>query len=363
MNGSGGTAWRRTRALYAASGLAVLLVLGLAACGPRTARETLLTGETMGSRWTLKIVGELPRSAEALQREIQQRFEVVDAALSTWRPDSALSRFNAHPDDGWQALDPELARVMGYALSLAAETDGAYDVTIGPVVDLWGFGPAGRRIEAPAAATLQEAMARTGWQRVEMDAAGARTRKPPEVSVDLSSLGKGRGVDRVSAYLLSQGLSDHLIDLSGKLRAHGRNARGEPWQVAVETPGPDDASGEPRVATGPVALRDEAIATAGTYRRYFLDDGRHYSHLIDTRTGHPIAFDTVSATVLAADALQADALCTVLMLLPPEEALAFAERRGVAALLLRERNGNLEQLATSQWLERELRNAQPKEGA
>lgn len=366
MTARGGTAWRRPGAACAACAAALLAawLIALGGCSLRAVpAETLLTGETMGSRWTVKLAGTLPTTPQALQREIQQRFEAVDAALSTWRADSALSRFNHHPDAGWQALDPELARVMGYALELAAQSDGAYDVTIGPVVDLWGFGPAARRIEAPPEADLRAAMARTGWHHVEIEAGGARARKPPEVRVDLSSLGKGRGVDRVAAYLLSQGLEHFLIDLSGKLRAHGANARGEPWQVGVEVPGPDGSSGEPRVVARPVALRDEAIATAGTYRRFFLDDGRHYSHLIDTRTGRPIGFETLSATVLAADGLQADALATVLMLLPPAQALEFAERRGLAALLLRERHGNLERLATSEWLEREHRAATLQEGA
>lgn len=336
------------RALFA-----TLLCLGLAACGgPRAAGETLLAGESMGSAWTVKVAGALPMPASRLREQIQARFEAVDAALSTWRPDSALSQFNDHPGEDWQALNPELARVLGYALELAAQSDGAYDVTLAPVVDLWGFGPGPRRGDAPEREQIEAALRHVGWRRISFDAAGQRARKPAEARVDLSSLGKGRGVDRVAAYLLSQGMEDFLIDLSGKLRANGRNARGEPWRVGVEMPGADDPSGEARTVEQPLELRDEAIATAGTYRRYFLADGRQYSHLIDARTGEPVAHATRSATAVAADALQADALATVLALLPPQEALAFADARGLAALLVLERNGQFQTQPSLAWGQR-----------
>lgn len=343
-----GVALRQAMATQVAAVLSVMVLF--ASCSTYADRhEILLAGETMGSRWTVKLAGPLPLPAEVLQAQVQRHFEAVDAALSTFRKDSALSRFNDHVSDDWQPLDPELALVMGYALELARQTGGAYDVTLGPVVDLWGFGPAPRRSEPPGEAELAAALRQVGWQRIEMGGEGARARRPAGMRVDLSSLGKGRGVDRVAQYLRSQGIDDFLIDLSGKLRAQGLNGHGEPWQVAVEEPGADDLSGAQRVVTRPVGLHDEAIATAGTYRRYFLTDGRSYSHLLDARTGRPVAYETASATVVAADALQADALCTVLMVLPPDEALAFADGEEIAALLLLERGGKLVAQASRAW--------------
>jgi FAD:protein FMN transferase len=327
----------------------VAAALVLAGCAtPPVARETLLSGETMGSVWTAKVVGELPLPAAQLQAGVQARFEAVNQALSTWRADSALSHFNDAATGEWVDIDPELADVMSYALSLAERSGGAYDVTIGPVVDLWGFGPAPAPRAVPDAAALVAARERVGWRKVEVDVSARRARKPPGVRVDLSSLGKGRGVDRVAGYLDSLGVSNYLIDLSGKLRARGVNARGQPWRVAVERPGPDaaaDAPPEPAV----VELRDESIATAGDYRRFFERDGRHYSHIIDPRTGSPVTHATVSATAITRDCMTADAWATVFMAMPPADALRLADEERLRALLIRRHEGDFVLSTSAGW--------------
>src|SRR4051812_19822330 len=255
----------------------------------------------MGSAWTAKVVGVAPADESALRDGIQARFDAVNLALSTWRSDSALSRFNAHDDGEWVDIDPELAAVMRYALSLGAASRGAYDVTVGPLVNLWGFGPDPATWRVPDDAAIAAARVRVGWRKVEVDPARNRARKDVGVRVDLSSLGKGRGVDRVAEYLDSRGVSNYLVDLSGKLRAHGTNARGAPWRVAVERPGPDQegpdqsGSGAGSIANSVVPLRDASIATAGDCRRFFESGGRHYSHIIDPGTGAPVNHHTVSA--------------------------------------------------------------------
>jgi thiamine biosynthesis lipoprotein len=238
---------------------------------------------------------------------------------------------------------------MGYALGLAARSDGAYDATVGPLVNLWGFGPdlATRKVPDPAA--ISAARARVGWRRVEVDVAAARARKPPGMRVDLSSLGKGRGVDRVAEYLDSVGVSNYLIDLSGKLRARGRNARGEVWRVAVEKPGADDPSGQSVAPPAIVELRDQSIATAGDYRRFFEAGGRHYSHIIDPRTGFPVTHATVSATALATDCMTADAWATVFMAMAPGDALRLAEAISMPALLIRREGGAYALSPSSRW--------------
>jgi thiamine biosynthesis lipoprotein len=255
--------------------LTAACVLLLGAC-TREPAVTLLAGETMGSAWTVKIAGPLPQSEDALRAGVQAQFDAVNAALSTYQADSALSRFNDAPHADWQVLDPELFAVLHYALQLAALSGGAYDVTVGPLVDLWGFGPAPRRESPPDDAQIARVRALVGWRLVELDTAGSRARRPVGVRVDLSSLGKGRGVDRVAQWLDASGVEDYLIDLSGKLRAHGVNAAGEPWRVAVEKPEGDDPSGNPNVTDAVMALRNESVATAGDYRRFFESDGAHF---------------------------------------------------------------------------------------
>ncbi len=315
--------------------LALLAAAWLAGCAVKPpAPETLISGETMGSAWTVKIAGALPMSADQLQAGVQARFEAVNQALSTYRPDSALSRFNSDDRGEWVDVDPELATVMAYALTLAAASDGAYDITVGPLVNLWGFGPDPATYRVPDSSAIEAAKARVGWRKVEVDEARHRARKQPGVRVDLSSLGKGRGVDRVAEYLDSQGVSNYLIDLSGKLRARGRNSAGGAWLVAVERPVADSTSdtsvAEPEVLT----LRDSSVATAGDYRRFFESNGRHYSHIIDPRTGEPVTHSTVSATALEVTCMHADAWATLLMVMRPDAALALADARNLKALLI-----------------------------
>jgi thiamine biosynthesis lipoprotein len=245
-----------------------------------------------------------------------------------------LSRFNAHDDGQWVDVDPELAAVLRYALELGDASGGAYDVTVGPLVNLWGFGPEPAAWRVPDAAAIEAARARVGWRKVEVDASMDRARKAPGVRIDLSSLGKGRGVDRVAEYLDSRGYTNYLIDLSGKLRAHGRNGHGEPWRVAVERPGPDQPVTGGTLEGAVVTLANASIATAGDYRRFFVSGGRHYSHIIDPVSGYPVAHVTVSATALAADCMRADALATAFMAMSPDAALRLADEHGVAALLV-----------------------------
>jgi FAD:protein FMN transferase len=329
-----------------------LMVLAGCAAQPHEAPfsgETLLAGETMGSAWTIKVAGRLPAPAAELQAGAQAQFESVNQALSTYRSTSALSRFNDDRSGEWVDVDPELAAVMSYALSLGARSEGAYDVTVGPLVNLWGFGPDPATQAAPDQASIDSARAHVGWQNVEVDVVRHRARKPPGMRVDLSSLGKGRGVDRVAQYLDGAGVSNYLIDLSGKLRAQGRNARGERWRVAVEKPGPDDPAGNPRIVPEVVLLNDESVATAGDYRRFFESGGRHFSHIIDPRTGYPVNHATVSATALARDCMTADALATVYMAMLPDAALALATADGVPALLIARTDGALRLRPSAAW--------------
>lgn len=328
----------------------IATVLALAGCATQPAEhETLLSGETMGSAWTAKLAGRLPASAEELRAGAQARFDAVNLALSTYRADSALSRFNRDDSGEWVSIDPELGEVLAYALSLAAESGGAYDVTVGPLVNLWGFGPEPSTRRVPEAGAIEAARARVGWRKVEVDATKRRARKEPGVRVDLSSLGKGRGVDRVAEYLDSRGVTNYLIDLSGKLRASGVNSRGGAWRVAIEAPQADATAGAPSFEPQVMSLKDQSVATAGDYRKYFEIDGRHYSHIMDPRTGWPVTHATLSASVIAVDCMQADALATVLMVMPPDDAIALANRWRLQALLISRVDANYLATLSGAW--------------
>jgi thiamine biosynthesis lipoprotein len=332
-----------------ARGLLCLAVLALAGCASARQEEALLHGATMGSAWTVRIAGELPAPAAVLQAGVQSQFDAVDQALSTWRPDSALSRFNDDDSGEWLDVDPELAEVMHYGLSLGALSEGAYDLTVGPLVNLWGFGPDPARAVAPEPAAIEAARARVGWRQVEVDLDRHRARKAPGVRVDLSSLGKGRGVDRVAGYLDAHGVTNYLIDLSGKLRAHGVNGMRRPWRVAVEQPAADDPSGAPRTVPAAVSLGDASIATSGDYRRYFESAGHHFSHIIDPRSGWPVAHATLSATAIAPTCLEADALATVFMVMAPDAASRLAASLATPALWISREGGRFRLVRSAAW--------------
>jgi thiamine biosynthesis lipoprotein len=274
------------------------VVLALGGCATGIPSEPLLHGETMGSEWTVRIAGRLPVPVAVLQDGVQERFDAVDRSLSTWRRDSALSRFNDDDRGEWIDIDPELAAVMAYGLGLADRSDGAYDLTVGPLVNLWGFGPDPARAVAPPPAAIEAARARVGWRKVEVDLARHRARKMPGVRVDLSSLGKGRGVDRVAEYLDAQGVVNYLIDLSGKLRARGVNRARRPggwrWNNRRRR-----SLGCAAHGAGRGRLAERSIATSGDYRKYFESGGSTISHIIDPRTGSPVTHTTLSATAIA----------------------------------------------------------------
>jgi thiamine biosynthesis lipoprotein len=313
--------------------LRAAILVGVAGCAaPRVAT---LSGPTMGTTWTVKLVA--PRGADLaqLQHGIQGEVDRVVAQMSTYEADSDLSRFNRAPGGTWQELPPEFFDVLDHALALAHDSGGAYDPTVGPLVNLWGFGPGAREHKVPADGDIQAARARLGWDRIRLDRERHRALQPGGVYVDLSAIAKGFGSDQVARYLERGGVQDYLVDISGELRAHGTRPGGAPWQVAIEKPGAAEGAVERSDQVWRVlALRNRSIATSGDYRHFFEDAGRSYSHHIDPRTGRPVEHRIASVTTVADDCMDADAMGTTIMVLGAEAGLAFAERRGAAVLLL-----------------------------
>jgi thiamine biosynthesis lipoprotein len=333
----------RRRALVQAFGAASLL----AACGgPRSARVApaiQFSGITMGSAYTVKIPGgALPSTLRAAARDaVAVAFEAVDYAMSTHRPQSELSRFNAHATSTPFALSPDLFSVFSLAQQVSAATGGAFDVTVGPVVDAWGFGP-GRRERVVGDAEVDVLERRVGWRRLVLDErTGTITKTQPKIRADLSGIAKGYGVDKVAQALDALGIEHYLIDAGGEVRTRGHNSEGQPWQVAIEQP--NDGPRRPRYI---VPLSDLAIATSGDYRIYFERNGRRYSHEINPATGRPIDNRLTSVSVVAKTGALADAMGK-LIVLGPEQGYNFAAKEGVAAhFIVREADGRLRDLMT-----------------
>lgn len=299
-----------------------------------TAAVQELGGPTMGTRWSVKY-WHAPTTLGPARREVREAIEtaldLVVRQMSTWEEDSDLSRYNRAAPGRWQKLPEPFFTVLRHALELARATGGAYDPTVGPAVNLWGFGPDPARRNAPEAADLEAARRRIGWQRVQLDAEQRRARQVGGTYVDLSSIAKGYAVDAVARALQRLGCGHALVEVGGELLGMGRRPDGQPWRVAVRLPGLEQGE------AGPVlALKGLAVATSGDdFRCFAADDGARYSHTIDPRTGRPVRHALASVTVVHAQCMHADALATALTVLGPDEGWAYAERERLAVLFIR----------------------------
>ncbi len=305
----------------------------------------------MGTSFRVTIAGSVPAgtSREEYNDAIDQRLEAVNRWMSTYRPDSELSQFNANLGTDWFDVSPETAFVVAEAQQIGELTGGAFDVTIGPLVNLWSFGPDDRPQQIPGANELEAAQESVGQNRLAVRGSPPAIKKShTDVYVDLSGIAKGFGVDHVAAYLDEIGVTSYLIEIGGEMRAKGKKTDGTPWRVGLERPAETpDAPGQVLLS---IELVDGSLATSGDYRNYFEVDGTRYSHTIDPRTGWPIEFGLASVSVLDESCMRADALATALMVLGADEGYNFAVEHDLAALfVLRSESGGYEQRATPEF--------------
>jgi thiamine biosynthesis lipoprotein len=319
----------RRRSLLAGLASASLL----SACGERRGLSEApafeFRGPTMGSSYTLKIAGAGVATPEAARDAAHAALEDVERRMSHFLHDSELSRFNRHGAGTPFAMSEDTFAVFALAHDVARETAGAFDVTVAPLVDAWGFGPS-KAQRVVAVEERRALLARVGRDRLVLDA-GRRTatKSGADVAADLSGIAKGYGVDRAARALDALGVANYMIEAGGEVRTRGANARGTPWQIAIEAP---DAT--PQRPWFVVPLANLALATSGDYRIYFERDGRRYCHEIDPRDGRPIDHGLASVSVVAADCARADALATALMVMGEERGAAFAAERGIAAYFI-----------------------------
>ena len=319
-------------------------LFGLAACDEvaREGHRISLGGETMGTTYSVKLV-DPPVDIEpiALQRGIDLVLQGVDARMSTWRADSELSRFNRSRSTGWFPVSADTLGVIEAGLRIGRLSSGAFDITVGPVVDRWGFGPSGRR-DPVRDAEQDHLRGQVDYRRIEASRAGDAIRKTlADAAIDLSGIAKGFAVDQIAGHIEAAGIADFLVEIGGEFRARGTGPHGRPWKLGIEKPVADEIAIHRAVQLG-----RRALATSGDYRLWFERDGRRYSHIIDPRMGRPVAADLASVSVIADSAISADALATALMVLGPETGWALAMRERIAALFIMHDNGGFTDLAT-----------------
>lgn len=287
-----------------------------------------LRGEALGTTWMVKWRGSVGADVQPV---VEAVLAEVDQRMSTWRDDSELLAVRAGP--GPVPVSEETAMVVREALVLAEATGGAFDPTVQPLVELWGF-HGKRRTDPPSEAELAEALAQVGWDRVELgrDPSGRPTVDAHGAALDLSAIAKGHAVDRVSNALSAMQLADHLVEVGGEVRASGTGPQGA-WKLGIDRPEEGLAPGQELAAVA--ALTNAAMATSGNYRNTYEIDGQRVVHTLDPRTGRPALGTVASATVVAPDCRTADGWATALMVLGPEQGLPLIEARpDLDALLL-----------------------------
>lgn len=350
------TVLSKRRLAILVAGLLLLSILTIRSLGgPRegeTADVIEISGPTMGTFFEVKI-SPVDRSSAAL-RNIRDRIvdalDDVNAKMSTYVESSELSRFNSGDSTDPVTMSPETIEVFTIARRVSDETGGALDITVGPLVNAWGFGPDAPR-DAPDEAEIRRLLGRVGYAKIEIDPAGGTVRKTqPDVYCDLSAVAKGYAADKVAHVLDDMGLVDYMVEVGGEVRTRGLNADGVAWRIGIERP----VSGN-RVLQRLVPLSGESLATSGDYRNFRQADGVRVSHTIDPRTGRPLTHALASVSVIHEECAFADAYATALMVLGPEEGPALAQRLGLAALfIVRNSDGAFEERPTRAFAERFL---------
>ncbi|MGF1561270.1 MAG: FAD:protein FMN transferase [Geminicoccaceae bacterium] len=284
----------------------------------------------MGTSYLVRAIGLEGIEPAALQEELDARLEEINAAMSTWRDDSEISAFNEAFSTDWVEVSADFHAVVRTALAVSEATDGGFDVTIEPLIRLWGFSDRGEASEPPPPEDIEKAMAQIGWHKLKVDDASPRIRKTdPELTINLSAIAKGYGVDAIADVIEHHGGERYLVEIVGEIRVNGLNVDDEPWQIGVERP---DVGG--RVVQEVIPLTLGGVATSGDYRNYFEKDGVRYSHIIDPRQGAPIQHRVAAVTVIGETAMIADAWATALLVEGFDRGFSLAQENDIGALFL-----------------------------
>ncbi|WP_181135853.1 FAD:protein FMN transferase [Psychrosphaera saromensis] len=324
--------------------LALMGLAFLVSCTQETKVEPiLLQGKTMGTTYNIKIVTTDSFDPAQLQSQIDALLVQVNQEMSTYIPDSELSLFNSSKSLEAIEISDGLKRVVKEAIRLGKLSNGKLDVTVGPLVNLWGFGPEHRPDVIPTDEVLNATKKRIGLDKLSLNG-NLLSKSIPDLYVDLSTIAKGYGVDVVADFIESQGFVNYLVEIGGEMRLKGTKAGGEAWHVAIEKPVDNE-----RKIQQIIVPNDNAVATSGDYRIYFEDNGVRYSHIIDPHTGKPINHKLVSVTVIHPSSMTADGLSTAMMVMGPEQAYEFAKQHNLAVYLISKTDDGFKEQATVQF--------------
>ncbi len=283
----------------------------------------------MGTTYHVKVVSSKTAEAPALQSDIDSLLADINQSMSTYIPDSEINRFSHWPIGKVFPASDAFLEVMIMARDIYRLSSGAFDPTVGPLVDLWGFGPTQGNDQVPEDAAIQELLADIGFDKIAIDRESKTITRLHALTVDLSAIAKGYAVDRVSELLTDRKFGNHMVEIGGELRLSGLNAQEKPWQIAIEAP-VNELGAVQRI----VSITEEGLATSGDYRNYFEKDGKRFSHTIDPLTGKPIEHNLASVTVVRKTSAEADGLATAFMVMGVNKAKALADAEDIAAFFV-----------------------------
>lgn len=334
--------------------LAVGLVLLFMGCGKGTqpagsgALDIIqMSGRTMGTTFMVKVIKppalkDTPNSqlTNDIAAGIEDVLKTVNKQMSIWIEDSEISRFNRYGETGWFDVSRDTAAVFARANEVSQLSGGAFDVTMGPLINLWGFGPLKQERQIPHDEKIKEIMEKTGYQKLLVRQAPPALKKAhPQLQTSLAAIAKGFGVDKTGEYLESQGFMHYLVEIGGEVRARGLKEKDRPWRIAIASPG--SGTSYQKV----LYLENTSMATSGDYFNYFEKDGVRYSHTIDPTTGKPITHTLASVTVVHPSCTYADAMATAINVMGPEKGYELAVKENLAVfLIIRSGNGFVEEM-------------------
>ena len=315
--------------------LTYLFLFAFISCDKNPSEELVtITGRTMGTTYSVKYLDNSTKDIEEVKADITRILKTVNAQMSTYIPSSELSKFNSVRDTSWYQISYDLAFVINKSLEICKLSGGALDITVGPIVNLWGFGPDNKPTAIPSDSAINEALKSVGWHNIKVSLDPPRVKKKlPEIYCDLSSTAKGFGVDKVSGYLSSLGVDNYLVEIGGELKARGKKLLKQKWRVGIAKP--DNNATVQEI----IILSNSAMATSGDYWNYFEENGVRYSHTVDPTTGRPITHKLASITVIAESCLMADGLATAMDVMGDKKGYQFALDNNLPAYFIVRNNG------------------------
>ena len=320
------------------------LALVLLSIGPslHASDLTVIEGETMGT--TYRILIDPAQPADSLSASISDRLDELEQRMSTWLPDSEISRFNKLESNEWFEVSADTARVVAEALRIAELSRGAFDPTVAPLIRLWHFDGEAEDFTIPSDDSIEAAREHVGWQKLHVRMESSALRKDdPQLEINLSAIAKGDAVDEIARLIDAAGQTRYLVEIGGEMRARGRKSDGTQWQVGIEAP----VAGERQLYRNqPLPLEDQSIATSGDYRNFFVVDGQRYSHTIDPATGRPVTHTVTSVSVVAESCMTADALATAINVMGGARGNGLASVEGAQTLILRHEGDDLVETVT-----------------